>query len=96
MDNKPPPRPQPGGRSSHRLFDEDPPTSAPMPRTPFGVYLKTTPAAPLPAWVQALLWVVGLAVALLLVAALTKGARPRRARAAWDRPAVHAPIRADA
>ncbi|WZO98356.1 hypothetical protein EP7_005417 [Isosphaeraceae bacterium EP7] len=97
MDRKPTPPPQPGGRRTHRLFDEDPLVVAEsMPRTPFEFYLRSTPAAPLPGWVRALLWAVGLAVALLLVAALTKGPRPRPARAAWLVPAGLVATRAEA
>lgn len=63
------------------LFDDDPPpaSAATGPGKPFALYLRETPAAPLPAWVKAALWAAGVVVALLLLGAVMKASRPKEA-----------------
>lgn len=69
------------------LFDEQVrEVSVSGPRKPPSVYLQQTPALPLSTGVKTTLWIVGVIVVLLFLAALmTRGARPRRPRTA----AVH-------
>ena len=54
------------------------------PVRPFAEYLRETPAAPIPVEVKALLWIVGVVVAILFAAAIWKASRSsvgaRRAR----------------
>ncbi len=47
---------------------------------PFPVYLRETPAVPLSSGVKAVLWIVGIAVLLILVAALWRSQRPLKPR----------------
>lgn len=63
------------------LFEADElPESASGPGKPFALYLRETPAAPMPLWVKAALGVAGLIVAALLVAALLRLGQPRKPR----------------
>lgn len=77
-----PPRPREQEQSikerKQLLFEEDEPrveVSSGMERKPFAEYLRTIPAAPLSTGAKAAIWGLGVLVALLLAAALFKGAR---------------------
>jgi hypothetical protein len=57
---------------------ETPPGQPPV--KPFPIYLRETPANPMSSEVKVILWVVGIAVLLLLGAALWRTQRPSRLR----------------
>jgi hypothetical protein len=65
----------------HELFEKPPPTITSRPVKPFPVYLRETPAEPLSLTTKAILWIVGIIVAMLFLAALWKINHPRRAKA---------------
>lgn len=58
------------------LFFEPSEAASDRPLKPFPVYLQETPPVPISAAVKALLWVVGILVALLFLAALWRAQRP--------------------
>ncbi len=70
----------------HSLYEDDDLPGLDGPRRSFRECLRTTPAAPLPTLVKALLWVVGILVILLLAAALVASGhkKPKPAK-----PAAH-------
>ncbi len=53
---------------AHELFVEPPQTGGQV--KPFPVYLRETPAVPMSATIKALLWMVGIIVALLFIGAV--------------------------
>jgi hypothetical protein len=57
-------------RREHELFRPDADHASTTPARPFADYLRETPSAPLPTWVQAVLWALAVVVALLFVAAI--------------------------
>ncbi len=60
------------------LYDADDPIPSSVPagdRKPFALYLRETPAAPLPAPIKAALWAAGVVGALLLAAAAYKASQ---------------------
>ena len=63
----------------HELFrsDEERPAST---TRPFEEYLRETPSAPLPTWVQALLWALAVVVALLFAVALWRAVHRTKAQ----------------
>jgi hypothetical protein len=72
---------------SDELFVEDTPAFPAGSSKPFKVYLRETPARPLPAALKALFWLVALVVGALFLAALWRvshrhGSRPPSAGAA--------------
>ncbi|QEH35654.1 hypothetical protein OJF2_42090 [Aquisphaera giovannonii] len=82
------------------LYD-DPPAATGQPATrPFADYLRETPADPISTGMRAFLWVAGVVVAILLLAALWRAQQPRAARrpranrppAAAARPAPGGPL----
>ena len=60
---------------------QETPTGEP-PVKPFPIYLRETPAKPMSPAVKVILWIVGIAVLLLLGAALWRTQRPSRLRRA--------------
>ncbi|WP_165230687.1 hypothetical protein [Aquisphaera insulae] len=63
------------------IFDDLPPATGPVPAArPFAEYLRETPAAPLSSGVKAIFWIAGIAVILLLCAALWRAQHPRTTR----------------
>src|SRR5271157_5942529 len=58
---------------------QDTPAAEP-PVKPFPIYLRETPAIPMSTGVKVILWIVGIAVLLLFVAALWRAQRPTRLR----------------
>ena len=82
MAQKPPPREQEQQIRARKtlLYEADegelPPTPV-VPIKPFAEHLRDTPAFPLSGGTKAILWALGVVVALLLVAALARSARPR-------------------
>jgi hypothetical protein len=66
-------------RGRELYHDDDAPADA-GPVKSFEDYLKETPADPLPTWAQAVLWTLGVIVALLLLAALWNTQRASRPR----------------
>ena len=61
------------------LYDEPRESSPSRPTVkPFPIYLRETPAVPMSSGVKAMLWVVGIVVVLLLIAALWRTQRPSR------------------
>jgi hypothetical protein len=78
------------------LYDEprEPPPAKP-PVKPFPIYLRETPAVPMSSGVKAMLWIVGIVVVLLLVAALWRTQRSPRIRQGSAAPrasAMNAPL----
>jgi len=65
----------------HELFVKPPQTVTSRPVKPFPVYLRETPAEPLSPTTKAILWIVGIIVAMLFLAALWKITHPRRVKA---------------
>lgn len=65
-----------GPSADRELFDDEDDAatlaSPALPHRPFPDYIRTTPAAPLSSAEKALLWVAGVAVALLFAASLYK------------------------
>jgi hypothetical protein len=55
---------------ARELFVESEPASAARPVKPFPVYLRETPAVPISGTIKAVLWMVGIIVALLFIAAV--------------------------
>jgi hypothetical protein len=55
---------------SHELFVESQPVEVAPPVKPFPVYLRETPAVPISGTIKAVLWMVGIIVALLFIAAV--------------------------
>lgn len=92
---------------SNEMFIADAPTDASRATRPFPAYLRETPAQPLSLGIKAIIWTLGLIVAVLFVAALWRvvhrhGSRPATrgpaARSAWEhgqlpahRPAASSP-----
>jgi hypothetical protein len=86
---------------SHELFVEETPVGPARSTKPFAVFLRETPAEPLSAGVQALLWVLGVIVGLLFLLAVWRFAhrhsgnappRPAAAKAAISRNARRSPL----
>jgi hypothetical protein len=55
---------------SHELFVESQPVEVAPPVKPFPVYLRETPAVPISGTIKAVLWMVGIIVVLLFIAAV--------------------------
>jgi hypothetical protein len=74
----------------HELYLKPLPEEANRPVKPFPVYLRETPAEPLSPTAKAILWMTGIVVAMLFLAALWKAFQPRgaRPRTETDRPAA--------
>ena len=75
---------------SHELFVEEPPVAPAVATKPFEVYLRETPAHPLSPGIKVILWVLGLIVAALFLAALWRAVN----RNAGRRPGHATPARA--
>lgn len=75
------------------LYDE-PHEALPVkpPVKPFPIYLRETPAVPMSSGVKATLWIVGIVVLLLLIAALWRTQRPSRIRRGSAAPRASAMI----
>ena len=71
-------------RSGNKSFTTSPRRLclAKPPVKPFPIYLRETPAVPMSSGVKATLWIVGIVVLLLLIAALWRTQRPSRLRRA--------------
>jgi len=78
------------------LYDEprEPPPAKP-PVKPFPIYLRETPAVPMSSGVKATLWVVGIVVVLLLIAALLRTQQSSRIRRGSAVPRASAMITPD-
>jgi hypothetical protein len=75
------------------LYDEPrelPPAKPPV--RPFPIYLRETPAVPMSAGVKTTLWIVGIVVVLLLIAALWRTQRSPRIHRASAAPRASAMI----
>jgi hypothetical protein len=72
----------------HELYDPHLSDEAPRPVKAFTAYLRETPAQPISPVAQAILWMTGIVVAMLFLAALWKVSRPRAAKPPHEEPAL--------
>jgi hypothetical protein len=72
---------------SNELFVPDAPTETRVTR-PFPDYLRETPAQPLSAGIKAIIWILGIVVALLFVTALWRVVHRHGTQRAAPRPTV--------
>ncbi len=73
------------------LFDKQLDSTDPQPTKPFLVYLHETPAQPISTFTKAVLWMAGIVVALMLIAALWRVSNrygPGRRATKSNRPAA--------
>lgn len=68
----------------HQLFEDEEPVGGGGSSVPFEELLRTTPAEPLSGPVKAMLWAIGVVVALLLAASLLTSGKSRAPRKAAD------------
>ncbi|MEO6809957.1 MAG: hypothetical protein ABI353_12665 [Isosphaeraceae bacterium] len=67
---------------TQQLFEDDEVAVETGPHKTFEQYLRETPAAPVPVWINAALWAAGALVLLLLLAALLRSGRSKSPPAA--------------
>jgi hypothetical protein len=77
---------------SHELFVDDTPVGTARATKPFKVVLRETPAQPLSPLQQAMLWVFGIAVAMLFLVALWRVAHRHHGKPTTDRSAADSAI----
>jgi hypothetical protein len=65
-------------REEQLFFEPDDPATAKPPPKPFPAYLRETPPNPMSPAIKTLLWIVGIVVLLLFLAALWRAHRPAR------------------